>query len=469
VSPLFPQLGILLATACFASLFSLAEDKPEEKTEEKTAANESLVKPAEIQPHYEGRLRLEYDYRTQGDEHDSDIYGYLYGRASDLANGLVDVYISGRAHSDLDHDSTQGGTYQSADDAHGVTENRLMQAYLDAHDRKGEKHLRLGRQYIEVADYLQLDGGQFSLFENGDIGGRVYAGRPVSYYSSTSSDFAGGLSLVGRPWKGNRSRLTYANYYADDVGKSDQNYLVDVQQEVAESVQTRTRLSVLNDAFRYASVDVYVFPMDGDMNLRIGGSRWGEFDANTIVYSPYYAQLGEEQPYTYAYAKMDYSLGPMWMISPGFSTRKTDSGDTDYSNRDYADYELIVTFEPVKSLSASLSLDYWDVANGDGFLGLSGEVRYRHKRKWEVSAGTAYMDYTYNSYSDISYSVNDGQTVFYEDGTVTEESPYALSYFLRMKWAITRRLILRLQGDVEDDDAADDLSYRCRGSVEVRL
>ncbi|MEI7900634.1 MAG: hypothetical protein WCK89_10285 [bacterium] len=450
------RLFSVVACACFFPSGSRSE--------------ELLVKAPQVQPHYEGRLRLEYDYRAQGNETDSDFYGYFFGSASDLDDGRYDIYISGRSHGDLDGSSSTEGSYRSVDDASGVTENRLLQAYVDAHDRKGEVRLRLGRQYIEVADYVQIDGGQLMLFENRNIGGRIYGGVPVSYYSSVGGGFAGGLSLVGRPWTGNRSRFTYAEYCDDsEEGQNDQNYLIDVQQEVTEAVQSRTRLSVLNDAFRYATFDVICFPPNGDTDLRIGASRWGDFDANTRVYSPLYAQLGEQQPYTYLYAKMDYSLGPMWMLSPGVSAKKTDAGDADYSNRDYTDYELTVTFEPVKALSASLSLEYWDVSSGDGFLGLSGEVRYRHHKIWEVSLGSAYMDYTYNSYSDISYSVSDGQTVFHEDGTVTEESPYALSYFLRMKWNITRRLIARLQGDIEDDEAETDLSYRARGSVEVKL
>ena len=96
-------------------------------------------------------------------------------------------------------------------------------------------------------------------------------------------------------------------------------------------------------------------------------------------------------------------------------------------------------------------------------------MRYRYSRIWELSAGAGYTEYTYNSYSDISYSINNGETVFSEDGTVTKESPYAFTYFLRTKWNVTRRLILRLQGDVEDDKAASDLAFRGRGSVEVRF
>ncbi|MEI8122957.1 MAG: hypothetical protein WCI20_12985, partial [bacterium] len=157
-------------------------------------AEATPVKSYGVQPKYEGRIRMDYDYRTEGSSKDEDLYGYWYGSARDLGNGRFDFYASGREHTDLDGASQFDGTFRSLDDAKGVTEDRLLQAYGDIHDRNGSMRLRLGRQYIDVADYLQLDGGQVILFENGDLGGRAYLGRPVSYYSSVSGDLAGGLS-----------------------------------------------------------------------------------------------------------------------------------------------------------------------------------------------------------------------------------------------------------------------------------
>ena len=425
--------------------------------------------PAVVQPRYDGRVRLDYDFQSQGSSRYSDFYGYWYGNARDLANGQADVYVAGRQHNELDNASPYDGTYWSLDNAEGVSDSRLLQAYLDAHDRDGDMRLRLGRQYVDVADYLQIDGGQAILFENRGLGGRAYFGQPVSYYSSVAGDLAGGLSLVGRPWSGNRARFSYADYYDHSEGQGDQNYFVDIQQEITDTMRSRAQLSVLNDEFRMAHIDCSFFDPQGDVDMHAGVSRWGEFDANTIAYSPLYQQLGPQQPYTYLYAKLSYAITPKWMLSPGVSISRTDDGDQNFSNNDYNDYDLTLIFEPDKAFSASVSLQYWDIQGGNGFLGLSGEARYRYRRIWEVSLGSAYVDYTYNSYSDISYSVNDGQTVFHEDGTVTTETPYALSYFLRAKWNITRRLVVRLQGEIEDDQTQTDLNFRCLSSVEVRL
>ncbi|MEI7437216.1 MAG: hypothetical protein WCL16_10480, partial [bacterium] len=131
----------------------------------------ALLQTAGIQPHYDGRVRLDYDYRSQGESKDSDLYGYWYGGARDMGNGCLDFYASGWEHRDLDKGSPDEGSFRGLDDASGVSDNRLLQAYLDAHDRDGLIAFRAGRQYIDVADYLQLDGGQLMLFEKGDLGG----------------------------------------------------------------------------------------------------------------------------------------------------------------------------------------------------------------------------------------------------------------------------------------------------------
>lgn len=451
---LFPFLGIALISILIPSS-GYSEETP--------------GTPSRIKPKYEGRIRMDYDYRAEGSSKDSDLYGYWYGSGRDLGNGRFDFYASGRDHTDLDGSSQYDGTYRSPDDARGVIEDRLLQAYGDVHDVNGRAALRLGRQYVDIADYLQMDGGQAMFFENGPLGGRVYFGVPVSYYTSVSGDLAGGASVVGRPWTGNQTRFTWADYYDDSEGGDDQNYFIDLQQELTETLRSRAQLSVLNDEFRMARLDGSFFAPDGNTDVHVGGSRWGEFDAKTRAYSPLYNQLGNQQPYTYLYSRLSYAFSPKWMLSPGIAARLADSGDQEFSNRDYRDYDLTLIFEPSKALSASASLQYWDVDGGDSFLGLSGEVRYRHRRIWEVSVGSAYVDYTYQSYSDISYSINGGQTVFREDGTVSEESPYTLTYFLRTKWNVTRKLILRLQGDIEDRKEAADLGYRARGSVEVRF
>ena len=106
---------------------------------------------------------------------------------------------------------------------------------------------------------------------------------------------------------------------------------------------------------------------------------------------------------------------------------------------------------------------------GDSFVGLSGDLSYRCRRVWEVSVGSAYAAYSYNRYLDFTYAINGASTALTGDGTVVQETPYSLTYFLRAKWNATRYLVLRAEGAIEDDVAAADLSLWVRASAEVRF
>ena len=437
-----------------------------------TEAAIRLVESPKVDPRCEGRLRLEYDHRSQGDSKDEDFYGYWSAAGRELSNGHIDVYTSGRLHADPGSSDAgdSDSTFTSLDDLRGVTEERVLQLYAEAHDQEHRIRLRGGRQYVDIADYIRIDGGQLMLLEEDRLGGRIYVGRPVSYYVSTAEELAFGVSVVGRPWEGNRTRLTYARFDAS-AGDSDQDYCADTRQELSDTKWMRAQASLLNGEFRMASLDVYCFSPDGDTSFYFGGSRWGEYDAQTRFYSPLYSVLGGQDPYTYGYARLVQALLPCLTISPGVSFRVTNGDDPDARNRDYNDYDVTLSFEPSRAFSCAISLDYWDTQGGDSFYGVSGEVRCRSGRKWDVSAGTAYVDYTYTSYSDVAYSINGGQTTFTVDGegVVITETPYSYTYFLRTRWKLSRNLTLRLQGDIEDHSENSDLAYRGRGSIEVRL
>jgi hypothetical protein len=477
-----PQAALLSATMAVVSLPSFAAedgdaDKPAAKAEaadEQEKAKDAPAKPAVIKPIYNAKLRLQYDYRELGDEKDNDLYAYFYGDVRNLNNGRADFYVSARLKSDLDSDDSSASLaddpFRSVDESNGVTENRIRQLYLDLHDRDRVLAFRAGRQYIDIADYLHLDGGQVILKESGDLGGRIYAGAPVSYYNSdVSDDLAGGVSFIGRPWEGNRTRLTLARYHDEAEGEDDQNYYLDVRQQLTEAARTRGQLSVLNDEFRMGRLDGFFYAPSGETDFSIGASYWGSFDAKTRAYSPLYDTLGEQDPYTYAYARLNQQLAPKWTLSPGVSMRFADAGDNGQNNRDYENYDLALSFEPTRAFSATAALEYWAVEEGDSFFGVSGDVRYRSGRVWEVSGGMSFAEYNYDTYSDISYTASGGQAVFSDSGTIIEESPYVKTYFVRSKWKVNKRLTLRAQVDVEDDDSQDDLALRGRGSVEVRL
>ena len=428
--------------------------------------------PQTVETTYDARFRMDYEFRSQDGQNESDLYNYFSGGVHNTANGWLDVYLSGMTFQDLsrhpDSSSLATNMFAGLDDANGVSDFRLFQLYGDLHDPAGNMHLDIGRQYLDVADYMLVDGGQLLLFENDQIGGRVFYGKPVSMYTSQEDDTAYGLSLVGRPWEGNRTRLTYA-HVSSSQGTNDANYYIDSQQKFSDTVRGRVQASMLNDKFRMARADSYYFAPDGKTDASIGASHWGVYDAGTLAYSPMYDILGKQEPYSYAYARVSREVCPHVVLSPGVSWRQTDGSTDPYNNQDYRDYDLTVIYEPVRAFSASLSGHYWDLGSSH-FVGASGELRYRYDRQLEISVGTSYEQYSYETYSDIAY-VSDGfGGVVATDGSTTgRESPNAYTYFLRARWKINRTLTFRAEGDVEKDSTTSSLGYRARASIEASL
>lgn len=452
--------GLLLCT--FSGLnHGLAEE--EDKVED--------TGPSWFDRHFSGQFRTVYRYRSYDGERDSDLYEYFYLRGRELAGGRLDAYASGKLYWDLDDASTDFGDdiYAGAEDLDGDFEDRIYQLYVDGHDKQKRYRLRVGRQYVDAADSLHLDGAQVLIMEDGVIGGRVFYGQPVSYYSSVSHDHAGGFSLVGKPWSGNRSRLTGTLYHDHSADETDTLLVFHSRQEWEPAIQSRLRASLLNDDFQMAGLDLYYLPPDDDLTCIAGLHRWGSFDADTRAYSPLYRVLGELNPYTYAYARMTIGVFSWLQVSPGLAARLVDSSDQDAHNRDYRHGDLTLTFEPNRAWDISLSGEYWDVEEGDRFFGLSGDVRYRHKRIWEVSAGAAYVDYEYERDSDFSYTFNGGATQISADGTRIDVSPDAYTYYLRGKWNINKILSVRIRGEVEDYSPENEHSYAGRLSSVVRF
>lgn len=431
-------------------------------------------------PTYSGRFKATYDYRESGDDEDSDVYGYWNLGAKDLVRDRLEFYGSGKLHQDLDDDaqSTDGEAdiYLSLDDTDSDLDNKIFQFYLEGYDKGRQFSIKAGRQYVDIADYLHMDGVQFVAKENARLGGRIFGGRAVAYFDDLSSDdyfggesddYLAGGSLIGKPWEGNVTRLTYAMYHADDDRLDDEHLFLDSREQVSDELRLRGQASMLNGEFRMVGIDAYYSSLEKVSDFMLGVRRWGEFEAKTRAYSPFFSVLGEQQPYTYVYARSTRELKPWLLLSPGVNYRLPD--DTTPGNREYGNYDLTLIYEPNRTWNSSISLEYWDVEEGNSFAGLSGELRYRHDKVFEITAGAAYLHYEYFQESDFSTTINGGETIVTSDGTRIERDPESKAYYLRGKWNLNDHFTLWLRGEVEDSDEVEDLSYRGRGSLAVKF
>jgi hypothetical protein len=327
---------------------------------------------------------------------------------------------------------------------------------------------------VDVADYLQMDGLQLMLFEDGVFGGRVFMGMPASDYIMADEDFLGffgGVSLVGRPFKGNRSRVTYARYEDESESNADDHAFLDIYQQAMDELSVRSYLSIMNGDVRMGGVDLYYVSLEEKVfDATLGVRRWGDYTTETRAYSPLIQVLGDREPYTTAYGRFTTQFLPMWYLSPGAMIRRPD--DSNVTNLDFDRYDVSLIFEPFDALNASVALEHWNVGDSDRFYGVSGDIRYRYRKLWELSLGAAYVDYTYTQLSDLSVFTDDNafpQIIEPLDGTRVEQTPNAYTYYLRGRWSFTEKTALRISGEIEDDSFEEDLSYRIRTSIEVRL
>jgi hypothetical protein len=197
--------------------------------------------------------------------------------------------------------------------------------------------------------------------------------------------------------------------------------------------------------------------------------RWGGADGETRQYSPLQEILGDLEPYTYLTARLTKGVLPWLFVSPGVAARLVSSADEDAQNRDYRRYDLTVSAQAGRAWLASVAAEYWNVDEGDSFVGASGEIRYRNGRRWEASAGSGYYRYEYARYSDFTGTINAGDVRVAADGTRIENTPDSYSYFLRGKWNVTKSVSVQARVDVEDSSDLPDLAVRGRTALVVRF
>jgi len=433
------------------------------------AADGDPASPA-VSPRVSGENEFVYRYRDWQGDHDSDFYDYWYLRGRDFLDGHLDAYFSGRLHKDLDGTSTSlaDDVFAGIEDVNDEDwESQVYQLYADVHDLGRSLGARIGRQYVDDADWLQIDGVNLRAFEREPVSVRAFAGRPVSYYSGTSGDWAYGGSVTAQPWFGNRTRFTYIRYQDDSREENDDWYALEVWERLTDEWRARGRLSFLDDRFQTAAADLIYYNLPGDLDVFLHASYWGGFGQESREYSPLFSVLGELEPYFFVSARFNKVLTEWLTISPGAAGRFVDSSKRDVRNRQYGHYDLTFVFEPLGRLFLSVAGEYWDVNRGDEFWGLSGEILYRPDAPWEAGVGTGYFAYEYHQFN----AGNDplGDLTISDDGVVTEVSPDAYSLYARCKVLFSRHLWGSLRGEIEDNSLENDLAYALRTSVGVRF
>jgi hypothetical protein len=415
--------------------------------------------------------RLTHGYRSLGDDEDSDFYGHWFLRGREFFDGRLDLYSSGRVHRDLDGtgDSQASDLLLSVEDRNAGWEEQIYQVYGDLHDQDERFAVRVGRQYLSGADSLHVDGIELRAFERKLVSGRAFGGRPVSYYSGTSGDYAVGGSIEIRPLVNHRVRFSYVHNRDESAGQEDDRYVLDIWNRFSERIRTHERAAFLDERLQMASFDFSYLSLDGNFDAMLGVRHWAGLDDQTREYSPLHAVLGDLEPYTYLSARLNRVVHPMLIVSPGAAVRITQGSERDRSNRQYVNGDLTLIFEPFRHWALTLSGEYWDVSSGDRFWGLTGEIEYDSGRLLEVAVGTSYLDYRYGAISGHGYTFQNGDLAGLPDGRVTQKSPDVYSVYARVMLRVHEHAYLSVRGEIEDDSIEKGISGAARTTLVLRF
>ncbi|PKN66061.1 MAG: hypothetical protein CVU57_07735 [Deltaproteobacteria bacterium HGW-Deltaproteobacteria-15] len=398
-----------------------------------------------------------YGYR------DADIYDHWYAEGRNLFQNRLDVYFSGRVDKDLEGHS---GSFPEWEGKSSGFEGDIYQLYGDIHSEKSGLGLRFGRQYVEEADGLHLDGGVLRFGLYGGWSMRAILGRVVDEGGWFEEQWAYGLSLSGSLWKGNANRLTAV--YFDRESESITRYSLDTWQRFGNA-RVQMGADFLDRELETTSLNLAYFPEEGNLDAFLSISYWAGLNKD-VFGNAYLSKLfGAVQPYTFATARLTWRALSWLSISPYVAGRES-SGEGDGGiNRDYRRYGLTFTFNPHPHWTLSLTGDYWGVRSGDRFFGVTGEVEYHPSKDFWFSFGTGYLNYRYELNEGLAYASLPGDVTASDYGTITRVSPDVYSAFGRIRYKINDYLSIRLNGEIEKDTLEKDYSWSILTALVIRF
>ncbi len=392
----------------------------------------------------DGSLTSEYRLRHRGGESDQDIYEHLNLSVRDLIPGYVSFHTSARWHKDIDGDRIGYGyeddVFLDLDDArdHNFAD-RIYDLYIDIENLADQLTLRVGRQYIDEADWLRLDGvsARLGLARNWEF--LLFAGRPVTFYSGTYHDLAAGGAVSYRYRPTGKARLLFYRYDQDSDRAGDQ-FSLELWDSVWRELRVHARANVLDGNFSRLDLDAAYFVESAGLQLDAWYSRlFHTLEDESLPFNPLFTALGDLKPYHYGQARAMKFLGDKWTLSGGVTGRVVDDEDENASNQDYWNEDISLGFTPCERWFFSLSAQRWDAEGENRLNGLYGDATWRPSKQWEFSAGAGTVDYVYEYYDDI---------LFKDD---YHRAPDARSYYAKLRWRPRKTLSLSARAELEDN------------------
>lgn len=398
---------------------------------------------------FSGSTTLRYRGRfLEGEDgSDHDFYESLslnYGNSSD---DKISGRFYGTLREDIEDPSSQ---FRSIDDTYNKSiRGYIYELYSSVNNIGVVENVKIGRQYLDNAENLHLDGLHLSFKPFKNVRLASYGGIPVHFFESSSDgDWISGVSAETKPLENSTIRLDYI-FTADnsaDLGEHQDNLLIlSAWQRIFTWWSVFGRYSKLDSISRDAQFrSSWNFP---SANLDIQFSYYKQpqlLDDFTIEFDEFVPIIGGYEPYDQYTLDIYKGIGQYIGINLGGSLRELkDESDERAFNHDYERYYLTCSIfnYPIKGLTSSITGEDYETA-GDDVQSLSFDVSKDFNKRLKISLGTYYTLYKFDNSAapELISSDNLSTNQFLLDEPLKEtERDNVRSYYIKVKKKISDR------------------------------
>ncbi len=432
-----------------------AEPKKEAAAEDESAGDNGMIGDLLGFPVH-GKLSLKYRLRwlvnKDGRDSDNDLYQILSADIGNRKKHLLTAHFSVRAAEDLDGEHHSDG-YFAFDSLHDTYSRRVhgdvYYAYAELHRLLFIESARIGRQTMDESPVVfHFDGARVDTMEWKQVfslQAGVYAGIPVHYYeSSWRGDTIYGAWAQAKPWTGARFRAEFTRIRDafENSTQRDELACFSGWQSIAEILTLHARYTLLEGHSRDHLLRGDLYVEDWDFRVNASWYRLYKTTELTSLETDFFTwTLHSYFPYDQFQLLVAKGLFTHLNLQAGADLRAVSPYDDEGpGNRSYQRYFFspgIVDW-PISGLSASVTLEYWNVkhsSSGDqksaGF-----DVSYKGIKGLKLSAGSSFALYKYDFLEDL-------------------EREHVQTYYAKVSWSPWKPLKFELGYELEKNDRDD--------------
>ncbi len=405
--------------------------------------------------------------RADDEDFDSDLYQYLTFNARNLFNNKkLSLHSLARLKWDIDGGEDLHTSYRDSYDGYFDDDlsARLYYLYLDWKDPFVENsNLRIGRQRTIEAETILFDGFRYDQ-RIGRQDFYIQAGNYASHWSITDWDPVAGAGFKLRPIPQTRIDFDYLHVTNNDFDND--AFSLTWRQQIYDGLSLLSRFKALDedekDILVKATADIL------NLGLTIEASYYELLDTQeeeSNAFSPFFRVVGIYDRYRLFSGTVYKAVGDHLTLFAGAEVRRlADGSDQETFNREWERYFAGASLEdlPIKGLGFSLTLEQWDIEEGDDSQGVDFEISHQCNKALRAAIGFAYAAFDYETNFDPAFDPT--LPVEFE---IQEEVDVWTAY-ATVKYAIgeRQRLNFRVEGETETGDIGDSMSVRMRYEID---